>query len=291
MRKFKLGASFLLVITTCLVFGKVVLLFNYLLALFLHEMAHLLVASKRGYSLKQVKLDMFGLAVELNEKIDEKDQFAINIAGPLCNLLLCVLCLATYWLFPISYIYLNTFCFASLILAIFNLLPVYPLDGGKIFAGIIKNGKVYKILDCVVRFILATLFICAFIISCFSAPNVLFLVLSIFFLTSKGEKEATMSIFKFRHNKHFDKVVILKVDETETLFNLIKEIKSHHYTIFYVPKLNKYFDEDMIVDLSLKNTLTRCLGDLNWMLTQLNFGAIIQTKEMSKWKYWWNKMK
>ena len=65
-----------------------------------------------------------------------------------------------------------------------------------------------------------------------------------------------MSIFKYRQNKHFDKVVILKVSETETLFNLIKQIKSHHYTIFYVPKLNKYFDEDNLVELSLKFPLT-----------------------------------
>ncbi|MBR4998751.1 MAG: hypothetical protein IKY10_02610, partial [Clostridia bacterium] len=69
--------------------------------------------------------------------------------------------------------------------------------------------------------------------------------------------------FKYRKNKHFDRVVILKVDESDTLFNLIKLIKSHHYTIFYVSKLKKYFDEDMIIDLSLKHTLSKRLVDLN----------------------------
>jgi len=77
-----------------------------------------------------------------------------------------------------------------------------------------------------------------------------------FFITSKGKQKPTMSIFKYRKNKHFDKVVILKVSETETLFNLIKQIKSNHYTIFYVPKLNKYFDEDNIINISLKYPLT-----------------------------------
>lgn len=269
MRKFSLGPSFLLLIIIFLLCGKIVLLFNYLLALFLHEIAHLVVASRRGYALKKFKLNMFGLAVELNEKIDEKDQFAINIAGPLLNLFLCVLCLATYWLFPISYFYLNTFCFANLILALFNLLPVYPLDGGKIFRGMIKSDKAYKILDVIVRTIFALLFTCAFIVSCFNIPNLLCLVIAIFFLTSKGKQEPTISIFKYRQNKHFDKVVILKVEETETLFNLIKQIKSHYYTIFYVPKLNKYFDEDMLIDLSLKNTLTKQLIDLKWNIDKL----------------------
>ena len=238
-------------------------MFNYLLALFLHEIAHLIVATKRGYTLKKIKLDMFGLAVELNEKIDEKDQFSINVAGPLLNLFLCVLCLASYWLWPFTYFYLNTFCLSNLILAIFNLLPVYPLDGGKIFRGMIKSDKAYKILDCIVRFILATLFICAFVITCFNIPNFLFVALALFFLTSKANKTPTLSIFKYRKNKHFDRVVILKVDESDTLFNLIKLIKSHHYTIFYVSKLKKYFDEDMIIDLSLKHTLSKRLVDLN----------------------------
>ncbi len=263
MKKVKIGASFLLLVIFCLISGKIVLFINYLFALSLHEMAHLWVAGSRGYSLKQVKLDMFGLAVDLNETIDDKDQFAINIAGPIFNLLICVLCLATYWLIPSSYIYLNTFCFCNLMLAIFNLLPVYPLDGGKIFRAMIKSDKVYKALDLVIRYSLACLSICAFIISCRKVPNLLLLVLSIFFITSKLDKTPTMSIFKYRKNKHFDKVVILKVDETETLFSLIKQIKSHHYTIFYSPKLNKYFDEDMVIDLSLKNQLTSQLVDLN----------------------------
>ncbi len=257
MKKFKVSLSFLLLVLICIIFKNFNVLINYLLALSLHELAHLFIAKARGYSLKTIKLDMFGLAVDLNEKIDDNDQFAINIAGPICNFLICVLCLATYWLFPISYIYLNTFCFCNLVIAIFNLLPVYPLDGGKVFRALVKNDKTYKILDKIIRCLLAIISICAFVISCFNFPNLLLLVVSIFFLTSKADKTSTMSIFKYRHNKHFDKVVILKVDETETLFNLIKQIKTNHYTIFYVPKLNKYFDEDTIIDLSLKNDLIK----------------------------------
>jgi len=263
MKKIKIGAGFFILVGVCLLAENIVLLLNYILALFLHEMAHLWVAGNRGYSLKSIKLDMFGLAVDLNEKVDDKDQFAINIAGPIFNLLICVLCLATYWLIPTSFLYLNTFCCCNLILALFNLLPIYPLDGGKIFRGLIKSDKAYKVLDRIIRYSLACLSICAFIISCFDGPNLFLLVLSVFFLTSNGKRESTMSIFKYRKNKHFDKVVILKVDETETLFNLIKQIKSNHYTIFYAPKLNKYFDEDKVIDLSLKNQLTTQIGELN----------------------------
>ena len=141
-------------------------------------------------------------------------------------------------------------------LAVFNLLPVYPLDGGKIFRGMVKSDKTYKILDRVIRYSLASLFICVFISTCFKVPNFMLLIIAIFFVLSKGKQVPTMSIFKHQTNKNFDKVVILKVEETETLFSLIKQIKSHHYTIFYFPKFNKYLDEDNVIDLSLKNSLS-----------------------------------
>lgn len=262
MKKFKIGPSFLFLILFAFLCGQVGLIINYLLALSMHELAHLLVAVKNGYSLKLAKLDIFGLSIELNERIDDKDSFKINIAGPVFNLLLCLVCMALYWLVPTSYIYLNEFCFANLILAIFNLLPVYPLDGGKIFRGMIKSDKAYKSLDRVIRYSLAIFFICAFIISCFKTPNLLLLLVSIFFATSKGKQTPTMSIFKYRQNKHFDKVVILKVEGTETLFSLIKQIKPHNYTIFYVPKLNKYFDEDNVIELSLQHSLTMQLSQI-----------------------------
>ena len=132
MKKFKVGISFLLLVLVCVVFQKFTLLINYILALMLHELAHIFVATKCGYTLKEFKLSLFGVAVELNEKIDEKDSFAINISGPFFNLFLCLICVALYWLIPVSFSILNTFCISNLTLAIFNLLPIYPLDGFKL---------------------------------------------------------------------------------------------------------------------------------------------------------------
>ena len=125
MKKIKIGISFFLLTLVAFSCGKINLILNYFFALILHELAHLLVAVKSGYTLKRIKLDMFGLLVELNETIDEKDGFKINIAGPIFNLMLCVVCMALYWLIPVSYFYLNTFCFCNLILAIFILKPSF----------------------------------------------------------------------------------------------------------------------------------------------------------------------
>ncbi len=256
MKKFKVGASLILLVAICLVFKNFLLLLNYFFALILHELAHLFVATARGYKLKQLRLDMFGLSLSLDEKIADKDAFAINLAGPLFNLVLCVICVACYWLVPESYYYLNLFCISNLCLAIFNLLPIYPLDGGKIFRSIFKNEKTYLKTDLILRITLCVLFAALFVFSCFNNINFFYILMSIFLLTSKPNREPTVSVFKTAKEKDFSKIVLIKVNENNTIFDLLKRIKRAHYTIFYCNTTKThYLDEDGLINLSLTKPL------------------------------------
>lgn len=263
MKKIKFGASFLLTILICAITKNFLLLINYILALTLHELAHLFVAIKRGYTLKEFKLSAFGVSVELGEKINDKDSFAVNIAGPAINLFLCLICVAMYWLVPISFKILNNFCLANLTLAIFNLIPVYPLDGGKIFASMVADSKKYKILDKAVRMVLLLLCIFGFVWSLKTVPNWFFLLFAMFFCVSKPNKESKMTIFKYSENKKINKVELIKTTGEETLFELLKIIKSRTYTIFYFNKKTpQYLDEDKIIELSTQFPLTSKLKDI-----------------------------
>lgn len=58
---------------------------------------------------------------------------AVLIAGPFANLVLASFSLSACWLFPELYGYLKDFIFLNAVLAALNLLPAYPLDGGRIF--------------------------------------------------------------------------------------------------------------------------------------------------------------
>lgn len=268
MKKFKIGASLFLLFGICFLCHKFLLLINYLLALILHELAHIFVATKRGYKVKYVCLSMFGLAVELDAEIDNKDAFAINLAGPLFNLILSVLCLACYSIFPNSFGALNNFCTCNLVLSFFNLLPVYPLDGGKIFKSIFKTNKSYKLADIFVRAALTILFASLFICSIVNAVgqsltqnviasiNWFYLLFALFFASSKPKTKPNFSLFKTKHCNKYEKIEMLKVDANENLFSLLKHINNHHYTIFYCAETsNKYFDEDSIINFALKYPL------------------------------------
>lgn len=262
MKKFKIGISFYLLVLVCVLTKNIILLFNYFIALVLHELAHLWVATSKGYKLKQMHLSICGLFIKLDEQIEDKDSFLINIAGPSLNLLLSVFCVALFWLVPSSYSYLNTFCISNLALVVFNLLPIYPLDGGKVVKGIFKNKKHFKVFNRVVKWLFIALFAGLFIYSCFNAINYFYLIMVIFFITLKDNHQPTLSVFKFKNKCKIEKIIMLKIKPTETLFSLLKQLKNSTYTIFYCKETKQqYIDEENVISLSTKYPLTTQIKD------------------------------
>lgn len=263
MKKFQVSASFFILVALCLVTKNFLILINYFCALILHELAHFFVASSKGYKLKQARLSMCGLIINLDEEVEDKDKFIINIAGPSFNILLAVCCMAMYWLVPKSYYYLNNFCLANLALAVFNLIPIYPLDGGKIVHSMFKNKKHFNVFNNILRFSLIGLFIILFICSVFTVTNYFYLIWVIFFIALKEDKKPSFSIFKHNKKRRIEKVVLLKVNSNLTLFELIKKLNNRYYTIFYCHNsIKPYLDEDMLIDLSAKYQLTQTLSEI-----------------------------
>ena len=64
--------------------------------------------------------------------VSARDEAKIALAGPLCNLVTAGVFVALWWFFPDVYAYTDTAFYTSLTIALVNLLPAYPLDGGRI---------------------------------------------------------------------------------------------------------------------------------------------------------------
>ena len=107
-------------------------LLNTLVAL-QHECAHAFAAAKLGYTLRKIVLMPYGAIIDGDlSGISFKDELFVAICGPLCNLLTALFVLALWWLAPTMYAFTDVAYYSSLAIALLNLLPAYPLDGGRI---------------------------------------------------------------------------------------------------------------------------------------------------------------
>lgn len=105
-----------------------------------HECAHAFTAQKLGYKLNRIVLMPFGAVIDGDLKgIGVKDELIVAISGPLCNLFTAFFFVALWWFYPTAYAYTDTAYYSSLAIALVNLLPAYPLDGGRIFQCLLEN--------------------------------------------------------------------------------------------------------------------------------------------------------
>ncbi len=114
----------------------------------IHEMMHSLVARRFGISMKGISLFMFGGVAQMeNESRTPKGEFFMAIAGPLASLVvgglfyLAYLGAETINLPQVSSGVLEYLGFINVILAIFNLLPAFPLDGGRVLRSALWGWK------------------------------------------------------------------------------------------------------------------------------------------------------
>ncbi len=103
-----------------------------------HEFGHSLVAQRLGVAIAGIELHFFGgIAKMVSLPKRPRDEILIAAAGPLTSLLLSALGFGLYALTGMSLaIELGA---VNLMLAVFNMLPALPMDGGRIFRAALQT--------------------------------------------------------------------------------------------------------------------------------------------------------
>lgn len=100
----------------------------------IHEGAHVIVAHAFHYPIRKVICYPFGLCAII-ESIGYRSGYkdlCILLAGPCTHLLQPLLLYLFVWSHMISYTFYEYLCMMNFSILIFNMLPIYPLDGGRI---------------------------------------------------------------------------------------------------------------------------------------------------------------
>jgi Zn-dependent protease len=111
-------------------------------SLLLHELSHSLLARARGIPVRGITLYLFGGVSNLGREAQSaREEFMISIVGPLTSLALgavfAILWAALRSSAPGGAAIAGYLAFINGALAAFNLLPAFPLDGGRVFRSII----------------------------------------------------------------------------------------------------------------------------------------------------------
>lgn len=114
-------------------FGGLPIFVICVLTALLHECGHIFCAARLGFGCEKISLMPFGAAATCDiEGISPSDEIKLALAGPFVNFVLCVGVAGLWWFIPDTYAYTDLVFYASAGMLVLNLLPAYPLDGGRV---------------------------------------------------------------------------------------------------------------------------------------------------------------
>jgi Zn-dependent protease len=119
----------------------------FFVSILLHELSHAAVAKLRGIPVRAITLFALGGVAQIEkDAADAKSEFWMGIIGPITSAVIGVVCLVLAWLLgwnfaseavsppAAMFMWLG---FINIALAIFNMIPGFPLDGGRVLRAVV----------------------------------------------------------------------------------------------------------------------------------------------------------
>ncbi len=238
----KIDFSFILIFFIAICLKEVYLYFCFICFVLLHELAHFFMAKKLGYLAKNIRLSFFGATLEGLDDFTLKDEIKVILIGPLFNLFVVVLCYLSFWFYPESYNYLYEILIANLSILVFNFLPIYPLDFGRIILALftrkhlrVKALRVTKIISFLIIFSLFIVYLISFFFEFNFTLGFVCVNLMSLLLSSSNGTSFKRELFIFHKAKLIEKGLVernIYLNKDISHYKLFKYIDDYHFVNF-----------------------------------------------------------
>lgn len=267
------------IVAQLIIFFTLGFIFDLSLAFFwiiIHELTHYFVVLKLNIESEKFKLHVLGARLEIKdyEDLSSREKLIICMAGPILNCVAAIVFFCIYkFFFKSEYIYSSYEI--NLVLFIFNLLPTYPLDGGKILGAILEEKMIFKDVNEVlikISYLFGIAFISLSILGIFILGkfNITSILAGVFIIyLSYSERRKVMYIIMSDITKKKERLINKKYIDSritsvyceQDMVNLLKIIDKNRFNIFYV------LDEEMNILYILKENeiieILKTIGNMN----------------------------
>lgn len=213
-----------------------------------HECAHAFAARQMGYTLDKIVLMPYGAVVSGDiSGISPKEELAVCAAGPLVNAVTALFFAALWWLWPETYPYTDTAAYVSLSLAAVNLLPAFPLDGGRMLLVLLRplGEKRARAICKGVSLAFSAAVLGYFVYTCFSSPMWTALTFSILLAAGSGGG-GRYSHIRFSRKKSFTRGVEEKriaISADRTAGYAVRFLRDDRYIVFALFDNEEFYGE------------------------------------------------
>lgn len=280
-RRFIVHPVFIAYLVYSFLCGNLYFFCLYTISIVLHECVHFLVARRLGYKLSYMKLSISGASMKLeNDEFFGSDELKVALSAPVFNLLIFCVLAGSWWVFPSWFNFTADFAYINLFIFLFNMLPVFSFDGGRIFVCVFEKFLTRKKATKIVRwigFLFAFIVFLFFVLSWLGGMfNISLLAVSVFLISStildgSGEYKKSnprVKLERIRHAKQAISVRAFVVHEDMRLIELFRLIKDNVFCVFVVigdcGKMVCSFDEfkffDALYQFGAGASIKSCLG-------------------------------